>query len=154
MHKFTNGDTACSELGWRPARARVQLQQFSYMWRLVHEAPAHTHELHRVLGRPRHGQTPDVPWTGLVRRQIYRGTGRLKQDMVAVMLSADVLGRCGSMGSRSAGRRALPQTLGPAHRSQTGYASLRRRWWGVPCTSRLRLSDARGATSPNTMRAA
>jgi hypothetical protein len=25
MHKFANGDLACSELGWRPARARVQI---------------------------------------------------------------------------------------------------------------------------------
>jgi hypothetical protein len=30
MHKFANGDLACSELGWRPARARVQIQQFAH----------------------------------------------------------------------------------------------------------------------------
>jgi hypothetical protein len=53
MHKFANGDLAwppCSELGgWRPARARVQIQQFAYMWRLMHEAPARTRTLHREL---------------------------------------------------------------------------------------------------------
>jgi hypothetical protein len=49
MHKFANGDLACSELGWRPARARVQIQQFAYMWRLMHEAPARTRALHREL---------------------------------------------------------------------------------------------------------
>ena len=37
MHKFANGDLACSELAGgvrHEARARVQIQQFAYMWRL------------------------------------------------------------------------------------------------------------------------
>jgi hypothetical protein len=49
MHKFANGDLACSELGWRPVRARVQIQQFAYMWQLMHEALLRTRALHREL---------------------------------------------------------------------------------------------------------
>jgi hypothetical protein len=50
MHTFANGDLApCSALGWRPAQAGVQVQQFAYMWRLMHEAPVRTRALHREL---------------------------------------------------------------------------------------------------------
>ena len=93
MHKFANGDLACSELGWRPARARVQIQQFAYMWRLMHEAPARTRALHRELAAApplTAGYAVDractAPWYSLVR-----------QNMEAV-LGAGAMERCGSMG--------------------------------------------------------
>jgi hypothetical protein len=76
MHKFTNaGDMACSELDWQPARARVQLRQFSYMWRLLHEAPTRTRKLHRALAaapRPDAGYSVDRACT-------------VQQGMVAVL---------------------------------------------------------------------
>jgi hypothetical protein len=75
-------------------RARVQIQQLAYMWRLMHEAPALTRALHRELAAAPPltagyavGRACTAPWYSLVR-----------QDMEQVVLGVGALERCSSMG--------------------------------------------------------
>jgi hypothetical protein len=91
IHKLANGDLACSELGWRPAQARVQIQQFAYICQLMHETPARTRALHRELA----AAPPLTAGYAVDRACAVVQFGAA--DMEAV-LGACAMERCGSMG--------------------------------------------------------
>jgi hypothetical protein len=65
LGKMVNGDMACDMLEWLPAEARVHIQQSTYMWRLLHEAPERMRKMHRELALQR-GRCIEcectVPW--------------------------------------------------------------------------------------------
>jgi hypothetical protein len=97
MHKLANRDLACSKLGWRPAQARVQIQQFAYMWRLMHEAPARTRALHRELAAapPLTAGYAVGRACGPARRPWY---SLMRQDMKAVLGAGATTEWCVGMG--------------------------------------------------------
>jgi len=65
LGKMASGEMACDMLEWLPAEARVHIQQSTYMWRLLHEAPERIRKMHRELTLQRGRCTErecTVPW--------------------------------------------------------------------------------------------